>query len=100
MRLAKKIVDFYVFGNIHVAIAGFCITKITLIEFGIAESFVPSFVALSIIISYNFIRFYEIKVNKRNWFKSWFLTCKKSLKILVVLSASGLIYIVFFTNIT
>ena len=98
MHFLKKILDFYIFSNIHVALAGFCLTKITLFEFGIEDSLVPVFVLLSIIISYNLIRFFEIKANSLNWFKNWFLTHKKALFSLSVLSTFSLGYIIFFSS--
>lgn len=98
MRLFKKILDFYIFSNIHVALAGFSLTKITLINFGIADNLTPLFVAFSIIISYNFIRFYEIKTSRLNWFKDWFFMNFKEILLLVVLSGLGLTTILFFTD--
>ena len=76
MGFLKRILDFYIFSNIHVAIAGFCITKLTLLKYAVNKNNVPFFVALSIIISYNFIRYYEIKTNKLKWFRSWFYNNK------------------------
>jgi len=98
MRLFKKIVDFYIFSNIHVALAGFSLTKITLINFGVANNSTPLFVALSILISYNFIRFYEIKNNRLNWFKDWFFINLKEILVLILLSVLGLGYIFFFSD--
>ncbi|MDO9037965.1 MAG: hypothetical protein Q7U59_06425 [Lutibacter sp.] len=98
MRLFKKIVDFYVYSNIHVALAGFSLTKITLINFGIDDNLTPFFVAFSILISYNFIRFYEIKNNRLNWFKDWFFINIKEILALMILSILGLATILFFTE--
>ena len=98
MQFFKKIVDFYIFSNIHVALAGFSLTKITLFEFGITDNFTSVFVALSIIISYNFIRFLEIKEKRLHWFKNWFFEYKKELFLLSFLSLVILIYILFFTK--
>jgi hypothetical protein len=98
MRLFKKIVDFYIFSNIHVALAGFSLTKITLINFEISDRFTPLFVAFSILISYNFIRFYEIKNNRLNWFKDWFFMNIKKIMLLIILSILGLAYISFFAD--
>jgi len=98
MNFFKKILDFYVFSNIHVALAGFSLTKITLLKFGIVDNLTPVFVALSIIISYNFIRFLEIKENSLNWFKNWFFEHKKTLGLLSLLSIILLIYITFFSK--
>lgn len=98
MRLSKKIVDFYIFSNIHVALAGFSMTKITLINFGITSNLTPLFVAFSILISYNFIRFYEIKNNRLIWFKDWFFINIKGILLLIFLSILGLATILFFTD--
>lgn len=98
MRLSKKIVDFYIFSNIHVALAGFSMTKITLINFGITGNLTPLFVAFSILISYNFIRFYEIKNNRLIWFKDWFFINIKGILLLIFLSILGLATILFFTD--
>ncbi len=98
MSLLKRIVDFYINSNIHVAFAGFCLTKITLISFGLNGWKTPIFVGLSIIIAYNFIRYYELETGNLSWFKSWFLAHKIKLLFLIVLSVSGLVYNVFFTD--
>jgi hypothetical protein len=98
MRLFKKIVDFYIYSNIHVALAGFSLTKITLVNFGIDDNLTPLFVAFSIIVSYNFIRFYEIKNNRLIWFKDWFFINIKGILLLIFLSILGLATILFFTD--
>ncbi|MBI9042555.1 hypothetical protein [Lutibacter sp.] len=98
MQFLKKIVDFYIFSNIHVAVAGFCITEITVLKYGIQESFTPLFVLFSIIISYNFIRFYELKTNRLLWLKDWFFRHKIELVILNIIAIIALIGITFFTS--
>ena len=98
MQLLKKIIDFYIFSNIHVALAGFCLTKITLLKFGCSTSFSPLFVAFSIMVSYNFIRFYEIKTNRLSWLKQWFLDQKKVLMGLTIFSILGIVYLLFLTS--
>jgi hypothetical protein len=98
MQFFKKLLDFYIFSNIHVAFAGFCMTKITLLNYGSTSNLSPFFVAFSIVISYNFIRFYEIKNNQLSWLKSWFLTHNKSLVLLSFLSLVGICYLLAFTN--
>jgi hypothetical protein len=98
MSFLKNTLDFYIFSNIHVSIAGFCLTKITLLKFGITDNLVPFFVLFSIIISYNFIRFLEIKWDRLNWFKNWFFEHQYTLFILFSLSVLGLGYIMFFSD--
>jgi hypothetical protein len=98
MQFLKKIVDFYIFSNIHVAVAGFCITEITVLKYGIQENFTPLFVLFSIIISYNFIRFYELKTNRLLWLKDWFFRHKIELVILNIIAIIALIGITFFTS--
>lgn len=72
MQWLKTLFNFYINANIHVAFAGFCLTKLTLIEQKFYSNQFPFLVALLIIISYNFIRFYEVKENKLIWLKKWF----------------------------
>jgi len=54
-------------------------------------------VALSIIVSYNFIRFFEIKLDRLSWYKNWFFKHKIYMLIVSVL-ASFLIGIIIFSN--
>mgnify|MGYP000615923378 CR=1 FL=1 len=79
MNYLKRIFEFYIFSNMHVALAGFCITKITLLKFGYSENLTPLFVAFSIVVSYNFIRLYEIKYDHLSWLKEWFVKHKLQL---------------------
>ena len=97
MRFLNKILNFYIFSNIHVAIAGYCMTKITLIKYGVIAFNTPLFVALSIIISYNFIRFYEIKKIRLSWFKEWFFDNNIKILILSLISVLLMFYTLFFT---
>lgn len=80
------------------ALAGLCLAKITLFKFEINEHLTPVFVGLSIIVSYNFIRFYELKTNKLSSLKGWFLTHVKILGALSFFSGIGLLYILFFSD--
>jgi 4-hydroxybenzoate polyprenyltransferase len=98
MQLLKRLFDFYIFANLHVALAGFCITKITVVKFQIHNSLAPVFVGFSIILSYNFIRFYEFYTNNIKGLKKWFETNKKYLVSLTVLSAIVLWYLLFFAT--
>ena len=95
MPFLKRIFDFYLFSNIHVALSGFCLTKVTLFSFNIENSLTPYFVAFSIILSYNFIRFFEIKKERLLWFKNWYKFYKTYLLIVAIISALSLILIIF-----
>ncbi len=94
----ERIFDFYIYSNIHVALAGFCLTKVTLLKFGLEGWNTSFFVALSVIISYNFINYYETKKTTHNWFKSWFFAHKNELLTLTGLSILALVYVVFYTK--
>ncbi|WP_111709472.1 UbiA prenyltransferase family protein [Lutibacter citreus] len=96
MPSLKRIIDFYIISNIHVAVAGFCISKITLLKYGIHNNLVPFFVGFSIILSYNFIRFYEIKTNRMKWYRVWLNQNKKLLITLQVFSICSIVFILFF----
>lgn len=96
MHTLRNILNFYVYSNLHVALAGFCITKLTLIKYGYFDNITPLFVGFSIIFSYNFIRFYEIKKDGLSWFRNWFFEHSKILVLLSFLSFLATIYLVFF----
>jgi hypothetical protein len=98
MQFFQKIKNFYIYSNIHVALAGFCMAKISLLKFQNSTNVIPVFIALSIIVSYNFIRFYEIKTSRLIWLKKWFFELKNSLIVLSAFSSLGLLYILGFTN--
>lgn len=98
MNGLKKIVNFYILSNIHVAIAGFCITEITLLKFGLQRHSASIFVFFSILLSYNFIRFYEMKTHKLKGLKNWFLTNKIGIIILYAISFFCLSYLMFFSD--
>lgn len=98
MQFLKKTLKFYVFSNLHVALAGFCFAKITLLKFNNLENVSAVFIAFSIVVSYNFIRFYELKTNQLNLIKEWFVTHLKWLWLLTAFSGVGMLYILFFTD--
>ena len=97
MGTLKRFFDFYIFSNIHVALAAFCLTKITLIENEIESNLLPFFVLFSTIVSYNLIRFYNALENKI-WFAVFIKKNKKTLLGLTFLSLGILIYQSFFLN--
>jgi len=99
MQLLKKILNFYIFSNIHVAVSAFCLTKITLLKFGFESNITPFFVASSVIVSYNFIRFYEVKTNKLSWLKKWFVGHQKAILLLSLVSIVFLLCFLFIGNI-
>jgi len=90
MQLIKSFFNFYILSNIHVALAAFSLTKITLLSFEIDENKSPLFVFFATIISYNFIRFF--KINEIDLFSmSWINKHKMVLIILNIISVSFLI---------
>ena len=98
MNTLKNGLKFYINSNLHVAFAGYCITKLTLLEFGLYGRLTPVFVALSIIISYNFIRYMEIKTARLFWFRNWFESNKIYLFILAISALVALVDLMFLTN--
>lgn len=94
MQFLKKIIDFYIFSNLHVALGTFCLVKITLLPFHIYESSSALFVLLSTVISYNFIRFYRIS-DIKTWYYDWLKKYKIFLFILTGISFFALIYLFF-----
>lgn len=94
MELMKKLFKFYVFSNLHVAFAGFCLTRIAEIRLGLKAGYTPYFVFFSIVISYNFIRYYEIKTNRLIWLKSWFKNHLNYISILALFSFIGVVFLI------
>ena len=93
MFFLKKFFDFYINSYIHVSIAAFCLTKITLLEFGIHENTSPLFALFATLVSYNFIRYYDIsKINMS--FANWVKVYKLELFLLNLVS---LIFLILLT---
>ena len=95
MVLLKKYFNFYIYSNIHVAIAVMCLTKITLLQFDISENLSPIFVFFSTILSYNAIRF--INISKiRQVAATWIKSYRVALLILNTISFLALIIIAYY----
>jgi len=90
----KKIIDFYVFSNIHVAFATFCLVKITLLNIGVSENMTAWFVFFSTLVSYNIIRFLRFK-NIKTWYHVWIKNNRALLYSISVISALIIIYLSF-----
>ena len=94
MNLLKRWIAFYVFGNIHVAIAAYCLTKITFLHFNIQDQRLANFVFFSTILSYNMIRLFQIdRINSS--VAIWFRSNQRPLIILNILAFIGTIYYLF-----
>ena len=94
MQVIKRIFDFYIFSNIHVAIASFCLTKITLLEYGIESNLVPFFVFFSTVTSYNFIRLYKV-YETQYWIFKFIKEYKKIIIGITFLSLFIVLYLSF-----
>ncbi len=91
MDLLKRWFAFYVFGNIHVAVAAYSLTKITFLQFGIHNQVLANFVFFSTILSYNLIRLFQMdRIN--SMMAIWFRANKKALVILNATALIGCVY--------
>lgn len=95
MQILKRLFDFYIHSNIHVAIGAFCFVKITLLSFGVDENETALFVLFSTILSYNFIRFMD-SINRNSDFGNWLNKSKKQLLLISILS--GILCLYFFVS--
>ncbi len=93
MNVLKKVFDFYIYSNIHVAIAAFSLVKVTLLGIT-AENDIPLFVFFSTVFSYNLIRFFSNVGNELS-FSKLFEYNKKSLLFLSLISFAGMLFILF-----
>ncbi len=92
MRTLKRIFDFYILSNIHVGFAVFCLTKITLLVYGITDNLVPFFVFFSTVASYNFIRLYRISMIQ-GWIFEFLKSRKKLILGLTFISVLVILYL-------
>ncbi|MBL4746956.1 MAG: hypothetical protein JKY08_11405 [Flavobacteriaceae bacterium] len=82
MNSLKKIALFYVFANVHVALATGAMTYVTLFKYGEMDAVPVFFVFLSTIVSYNFIRLVRLETIQ-SWMAVWL---DKNRKLMLVLS--------------
>ncbi len=99
MQAIKRIFDFYIFSNIHVAFAVFCLTKITLLSHSIESNLLPWFVFFSTITSYNFIRLYKV-FDINSWTSKFVKQYKKGILGLTFISLLIIIYLSFLLKLT
>lgn len=93
-KVLKRIFDFYVFSNIHVAFAAFSLTKITLVTNGISENRSSLFVFFATLFSYNLIRFVRLNSIK-SWYAEWVKSNRRKLLFLSLLAFIVLVYLLF-----
>jgi len=93
MSLLKKWFSFYVFANIHVGLAAFCLTQITMKEFAVEDRSLAYFVFFSTILAYNFMRVFQLnRIN--SVIAAWIRTNKNAL---IVLNSLCLILAIYFS---
>jgi hypothetical protein len=91
MLLLRRIFDFYIFSNIHVALATGSLTKITLLSFDNQSNKLPFFVFFTTVISYNFIRVYRRAIIK-TWLSNWIDGNKIGVIVVTIVSVVGMFY--------
>ncbi len=97
MVFLKRFFNFYIFSNLHVSVAAFCLTKLTLLMYHIDENKIPFFVFFATFISYNFIRFYNID-NIKSVTSVWIKSHKSLLISLNFISVLFLLKLTFDLN--
>ena len=94
MKIIKKVFNFYIFSNIHVALSCFCFTKLSLLYWQNNGNTAPIFVFFATLLSYNYIRLTRINQIKV-WLYDWIKSRKKSILTLSILSFLGCVYLLF-----
>ena len=84
-NMLKRLFNLYVFGNIHVALAGFSITMITCLKYDVYNFKTAFFVGVFIFVSYNFIGFIEQKKQRLEWYDRWLKSNKLFINTLTLL---------------
>ncbi len=82
MSLVRRYFNFYISANIHVALAVWCLVKITLMIYGIQSDLTPFFCFVATVTSYNFIRIYHAKELKP-FMLQWTIRNQSILKIVI-----------------
>lgn len=91
MQVLKRSFAFYVFGNIHVALAAYCLTKISFLQFDIINQSLANFVFFSTILSYNYIRLFQLdRLNSMT--AAWIRANRRHLMVLNGLALLGSTY--------
>lgn len=94
MQLLKRFFEFYIYSNLHVSLAVFCLTKLTLYQYDIEDKISPYFVFLATTISYNFIRFYNFnEINPE--IALWMRSNKRKLILLNLICSIALLELIF-----
>jgi hypothetical protein len=97
MGLIEKWFSFYVFANVHVGLAAWCLTKITMNAFEAENDSLAYFVFLSTIMAYNFIR--AVRLDSINsMIGNWIRSNRTGLIVLNGLCLLGAIYLAFSFN--
>jgi len=93
MSLLKKWFSFYVFANIHVGLAAYCLVQITMKEFDVENQSLAYFVFFSTILAYNFMRVFQLdRIN--SMIAIWIRSNKKAL---IILNSICLVFVVYFS---
>lgn len=93
MSLLKKWFSFYVFANIHVGLAAFCLTQISMKEFAVEDRSLSYFVFFSTILAYNFMRVFQLdRIN--SMIAIWIRSNKNAL---ILLNSVCLVFVVYFS---
>lgn len=93
MQFLKKTFQFYIFSNIHVALAVSCLIKITLLGADISENYTPLFVFFSTLVAYNLIRFFRYS-DLPKWIRTWL---KGNQRVLIGLTLASSIAVLLLT---
>jgi hypothetical protein len=91
MRWIKQAFAFYVFGNIHVGLAAYCLTKITFLQYGIENQALANFIFFSTVLSYNLIRWFQVD-RISSIMSLYFKSKSKYLILLNMIALAGSIY--------
>ncbi|PCH75540.1 MAG: hypothetical protein COB98_08805 [Flavobacteriaceae bacterium] len=94
MNSLKKIALFYVFANLHVALATAAMTYVTLLKYEEIDLVPVGFVFLSTVVSYNFIRLVRLDTIK-SWMAVWLQRNRKLMLLLSGICTVLLIVLLF-----
>lgn len=99
MKRGLNILNFYVFANIHVGVAAYSFTKLSLLFIGNTSDIIPLWLFFATIIAYNLIRIMDFDLLSTDYSNSWIFLNIQKVFISTYLAIIGLVVVSFFITI-
>lgn len=99
MKKVINIFNFYVFSNIHVGVAAYSFTKISLLFIGNTSDIIPLWLFFATITAYNLIRIIDFDLLSTEYSNSWYFINIHKVLFSTYIAIIGFLIVSFFVNI-